>query len=120
MKFDEAIEQMKGLHERAGKGVYRTNGTIYEPAFTPWELESEFLNYVDGILDELQDEYAPTIEMTQKQKEDVFGAATGDTTIDNVGKYDFEWASQETKLTDIQIMTAWLHPETIKVVDDDV
>lgn len=79
------------------------------------------------FMEQLRDIYAPTIEMTKNQywfitseyeKESVV-EAVANLTVDDIIKEKFHsnfWAP----LTQEQVVQAWLHPETIKVVDDDV
>lgn len=99
MKFDEAIDKID------------VNGTLID---------------ILGVLKELQQEYAPTVEMTKFQKgfllhylenfsfhefiSDVYMARYSSKEIDLNDKYEH--------LSDEDLMQAWLHPETIKVVDE--
>lgn len=76
------------------------------------------------LIRELKDTYAPTIEMTKNQylfitseyeKESVV-EAVANLTVDDIIKEKFHsnfWAP----LSEKQVVQAWLHPETIKVVD---
>ncbi|MGK4017903.1 hypothetical protein AB0Y21_06495 [Weissella paramesenteroides] len=95
--FDEALEQL-------------------EPR-TIWSSEMR------DLLEQLRATYAPTIEMTKNQylfitseyeKESVV-EAVANLTVDDIIKEKFHsnfWAP----LTQEQVVQAWLHPETIKVV----
>lgn len=98
--FDEALAKI-GTYLKNNK---RSNENDYKFLLT--------------ILDELREEYAPTIEMTKHEKkyllrylnnssfnwliEDIFSLETD----------DFE------KLSDEDLMQAWLHPETIKIIEE--
>ena len=86
------------------------------------------------FMERLRDIYAPTIEMTENQK-NAFDKAkrvlnTRDlalnfgqewTILDEVSGKVFGHGQGEATNEQIEaIMQAWLHPETIKVVDNDV
>ena len=80
-------------------------------------------------LEELERVYTPTVEMTQAQYDMLIEGVNLDHTSDNAlaetlsaddylddGFNEDYWKP----LTDRQVAQAWLHPECIKVVDDDV
>lgn len=89
-------------------------------------------NRIDEIIDSLKEEYAPTVEMTKKQyevwnvslerskkhKEDFiyFIDVLDDESSfqDNVFREKLEYFINDSK----PLMQAWLHPETIKIVDE--
>lgn len=95
MTFDEAIEDIRtlSLNEEAG-------------------LSPKVVNI---IINKLREEYTPAIKMTEKQH----GAFvnwkyhTAGWNMTNCA----EWARDE-NITANNAMQAWLHPETIKVVDE--
>ena len=86
------------------------------------------------FMERLRDIYAPTIEMTQAQY-DIFDSALAASKenendfiyfIDNLDTQSHFYGDIFGKELSVfindsrYIMQAWLHPETIKVVDDDV
>ncbi|MBU6001428.1 hypothetical protein KQ236_15440, partial [Lactococcus lactis] len=97
MTFDEAIDRID------------VNGTLIDTL---------------GVLQALQQEYAPTVEMTQEQHDYIDpliqeGKELGATFTEFWEVYKYMGASK--KLTPAfknqeQAMQAWLHPETIKIV----
>ncbi|MBZ1519290.1 hypothetical protein J3330_09275 [Leuconostoc mesenteroides] len=74
----------------------------------------------------LRDEYAPTIEMTKEQHDYIDpliqqGKELGATFTEFWEVYKFIGASKKIDRTfdrQEQAMLAWLHPETIKIVDE--
>ncbi|GMA66791.1 MULTISPECIES: hypothetical protein [Leuconostoc gelidum group] len=103
--FDEAIEELRlAIPEK-----------FYQPTMHDVAVILETQN---KVVDSLRKEYAPTIEMTKHEKkyllrylnnssfnwliEDIFSLETD----------DFE------KLSDEDLMQAWLHPETIKIIEE--
>lgn len=107
MTFDEAIEHFKNNTDISGIAV--------------------FLDDVEDTLKELRDEYAPTVEMTKKQyntfkwhKDNLdFSACLG--TFQNYNgetRMGHKFDNLKGNLSDEDIMQAWLHPETIKIVDE--
>ena len=99
------------------------------------EAETVLKNSIDlaeGIkivLDELQEEYAPTIEMTSLEKEQLLNAKSFKSSF---SQFWDEIKSQPTKvkfglqsgpitfatLTETELMSAWLHPDSIKIKPD--
>ncbi|MGQ4573326.1 hypothetical protein ACUIJP_04490 [Leuconostoc pseudomesenteroides] len=67
------------------------------------------------LITQLKEEYAPTVEMTKRQYHSfkLWKYHTAGWNMTNCA----EWARDE-KMTATNAMQAWLHPETIKVVDD--
>lgn len=78
------------------------------------------------MIDELQEQYAPTVEMTKEQYDYIAplikeGQELGATFTEFWEVYKFIGASK--KITTAfksqeQAMQAWLHPETIKIVNE--
>ncbi|MFG6674097.1 hypothetical protein ACGYLR_07020 [Leuconostoc lactis] len=105
MTFDEAIEKLEQL---ANFEVGKTTGNIRRD----FKLE---LGDVRDLLTELREEYAPTVEMT-KQEFEIFSKAKVDEDsaewLDNVA-----WDRVDYKYPDF--FMAWLHPETVQIIDDD-
>lgn len=82
-------------------------------------------NFVDmnleeaiSIINSLREEYAPTVEMTKEQYEPFSKLA-----VDEIGDQEEldAFVNEELDLGDMTVrkgLNAWLHPETIKVVDE--
>lgn len=79
---------------------------------------------VESVVEELRETYAQTVEMTQLQVDQMMSFKAA-----NVGFGTFiykqglgevpafkDWIQQD---REDELMQAWLHPETIKVVDDE-
>ncbi|MCT3054459.1 hypothetical protein EFN57_10400 [Leuconostoc citreum] len=116
MTFDEAIEHFRNNTDISGTAV--------------------FLDDVEDTLKELREEYAPTIEMTKAQFDQVEYAKKNLTAsqlprvIHNQPEGDWSYLDelsgrlfkhQQGGMTDKNIediMRIWLHPETIKIVDE--
>lgn len=98
MTFDEAIEHFRNNTDISGTAV--------------------FLNDVEDTLKELREEYAPTVEMT-KLKHDVFAE---EMEIYYITQEELDsFITDGLNLGDMTVrkgLNAWLHPETIKVVDE--
>lgn len=96
MTFDEALYQL-------------------EPR-TIWSSEMR------DLLEQLRQEYAPTVEMTKKQFNLI--EKHPDSIVWAVGSFE-EWETWDDfnddfwePLTQREVVQAWLHPETIKAVDE--
>lgn len=112
MKFDDATAKV---------GTYLKNNDLNNS-----DDNDRFFHI---ILNELRQEYAPTVEMTKEQKHilDDYrepGLYDGDYAF-NVfydEAHDYRLSLRDTGLfdniTEKQLMQAWLHPETIKMVDE--
>ncbi|MDM7646634.1 hypothetical protein QUE93_06350 [Leuconostoc falkenbergense] len=125
MTFDEAIKNLRGL---SMDGAYKL-----------------YSDDVIQLVNELRKEYAPTVEMTPraykflKKEHNKFVKAGNDNFLSNNGlgnwrfydehKIDFdtdeEYIDQFTAehnhfkgLKRTEVIQAWLHPETIKIVDE--
>ena len=73
------------------------------------------------ILNELRLEYAPTVEMTKKQYEiSVSSRDNAVNRVDKVGLLEFmsAYALLDLEIDHLRLMQAWLHPETIKIIDE--
>lgn len=94
MKFDEAYEELK-------------NNVKYK------KINADVVNY---IFDKLREEYAPTIEMTSGNKGTFI--QEGDSLSKLLtGYFGFDalyWGD----VSERKVAQAWLHPETIKLVDE--
>ena len=92
-----------------------------------FEEAIEIIEEVDGdvgaigyIINKLQETYAPKIKMTSEQKEQFM--AFVDSPDDKFENFWFCLGSGDSlyknKISDEDLMRAWLHPELIEVVDD--
>lgn len=126
MTFDEAIEKVEQL---ANFEVGKTTGDIRR------DLKLE-LGDVRDLLTELREEYAPTIEMTKRQLDEIarfksmfptrafadiiYNGQDGEWTyLDELSGH--LWGHRQHGATNKNIedtMKAYLYPETIKVVDE--
>ena len=95
MKFDEALEDISALS---------LNETV---GLSP--------KVVNTIINKLREEYTPIIKMTKKQH-NIFVNWKYHTAGWNMTNCA-EWARDE-NITANNAMQAWLHPETIKIVDE--
>ncbi|MBZ1515978.1 hypothetical protein J3326_02095 [Leuconostoc mesenteroides] len=101
MTFDEALEHFRNNTDISGTAV--------------------FLDDVEDTLKELSEEYAPTVEMTKKQYEILASSRNNAVNrVDKVGLLEFmsAYALLDLEIDHLKLMQAWLHPETIKVVDE--
>ena len=74
------------------------------------------------LLEQLQATYAPTVEMTQ-QEFDIFKSfvyaddARISVMLNEINKFGgLRWFDLFESLSDEDLMSAWLHPETVKVI----
>ena len=108
MTFDEAIEIVEVFDEDPELEYWMPSSKVYE------------------IIERLREEYAPTIEMTNYQKglllrylEDLsFSELISDVYLSRADGAGDEHGDRYDGLSDEDIMNAWLHPETIKIVDE--
>ncbi|MSB66627.1 hypothetical protein [Leuconostoc lactis] len=98
MTFDEAYEELK-------------NDVKYK------KINADVVNY---IFDKLREEYAPTVEMTEVQRDLILRNRDEDKLYEIMGDEDgyyfdsLYWGVLEPH----EVAQAYLHPETIKVVDE--
>lgn len=115
MKFNEAIEVLAN---------FENNKLVKEG-----QLEYGLYRAYDvvGVLQKLQQEYAPTIEMTKGQydfitseyeRENVVDAVAN-LTVDDFLRENFDAKFWE-PLTQREVVQAWLRPETVKLVDYEI
>lgn len=110
MTFDDAIQEIYDL------AVLKEYQTLEEDTW--WNSNSQVVN----LLEELRETYAPTIEMTELQKHQLLAfkeIQAGFSTFmfkQGAGEVpafeDFITTDREAEL-----MYAWLHPETITLID---
>jgi len=108
MKFDDAIQIIDGMTMISG-------GFGISP------------DVAKRIIEDLREEYTPTIEMTKNDR---------DILLYNLQNYPFDVFAESIALSDKEkfglpankefkglsiedLMQAWLHPETIKIVDNE-
>lgn len=114
MKFDEAFKCAKeNSFIESYEDIYVYNHVID-------------LDDVIEILEKLEDEYAPTIEMTKGQyafitseyeRENVVDAVAN-LTVDDFLKENFDAKFWE-PLTQREVVQAWLHPDDIQIIDKE-
>jgi len=112
MKFNEAINEVRS-HENT---YDETSGTI------------QTFSVLD-MIDELRQEYAPTVEMTKEDKKTLLYYLENSTFFSLIErKHAFievemlgitSGSNEFLDLSDEDLMQAWLHPETVKVLDDE-
>lgn len=89
----------------------------------------DMTNKIDEVFNKLREEYAPTIEMTAKEKEHLLSIATTSVTFTNFYEQvlkqstNIKFGVQTTPelykhLPENELMQAWLHQDTIKVKGD--
>lgn len=85
----------------------------------------DMANKIEGIVDTLRQEYAPTIDMTLSQKENLLKMKENKfSLIEIVAEFDGgelinDFDSYWGNLTEQQLVMAWLHPECIKVINEE-
>lgn len=111
--FDEAIEELRlAIPEK----FY--NPTLHDIAVM-LETQTKVINL-------LREEYAPTVEMTKVGKNYLlyylenssFGSFISDINLARSGTIRVEPTDYFEDLSDEDLMQAWIHPETIKLVDE--
>lgn len=103
MTFDEAIAKV---------GTYLKNNDLSNS-----ENNDRFF-YI--ILNDLRQEYAPTVEMTKSQKDLILRNQDEDKLYEIMADDDGYYFNAEFSgdLEPHEVASAYLHPETIKVVDE--
>lgn len=108
MTFDEAIAKV---------GTYLKNNDLSNS-----DNNDRFFHI---ILNELREEYAPTVGMAKRQydfiatdyeRENIVDAVAN-LSVDDILRERFDVSFWE-PLTQREVVSAWLHPETIKIVDE--
>lgn len=111
MTFDEVLEKISNLQGSAG---YASGGDVVTPIFSPLEV-NDLLTGIADMVEELRQEYAPTIEMTKEQKE-YYGSRTLLSGMSFLGNTRYYTDDVHTITREISL--AILHPETIKVMEE--
>lgn len=97
----------------------------FDEALNELEPRTIWSSEMRDLLEQLRQEYAPTVEMTKRQyafitseyeRENVVDAVAN-LTFDDILKENFHAKFWE-PLAQREVVQAWLHPETIKVVDE--
>lgn len=80
------------------------------------DISSTDVDSIVNLIEDLRQEYAPTVEMTQKQYDSFIGWKyhTAGWNMTNCA----EWARDE-HVTATDAMRAWLDPNVIKVVEEE-
>ncbi|MDM7641080.1 hypothetical protein [Leuconostoc citreum] len=97
MTFDEMIEKLLNNED------YNTDGLSVDDVIT--------------LIEVLRLEYAPTVKMTKAQNEAFVESVEGIATQEQLDSF----IDEELDLGDMTVrkgLNAWLHPETIKIVDE--
>lgn len=76
----------------------------------------------DDALDDLRDEYVPKVEMTKEEADIILGYLEDDSFFNLLSRIGSVGGFRDRHnlfldLSDEDIMQAWLHPESIKVVE---
>ncbi|WP_273713170.1 hypothetical protein [Leuconostoc mesenteroides] len=100
MTFDEAIEKIESITDELN-------------------IRQEVINDVVSVVEGLREEYAPTVEMTKEQRKGLLFDGKGRETPHKNFVFMKEVQKVNEKNINIDIlMSAFVHPETIKVVDE--
>ena len=119
MTFEEAIEHLDNVKEAESKDYTDKFGHFDELAF---ELKNYKLwaREVHKTIDKLQSTYAPKIKMTFEQKDEFMAFVNSQD--DNFENFWFCLGSGDSlyknKISEEDLMHAWLHPELIEVSDE--
>ena len=95
----------------------------FDEALNKLEPRTIWSGEMRDLLELLRQEYAPTIEMTQTQyhfiatdyEREYIVDAVANLSVDNILRENFHVSFWE-PLTQREVVSAWLHPETIKIV----
>lgn len=102
MKFDDAVQIIDGMPMLSGSfGI------------SP--------NVVKKIVEDLREEYAPTVEMTEEQRDLIFKTKDDDKLYEIMADEDGYYfdACYWEELRPNQVASAYLHPESIKAIDNE-
>lgn len=114
MTFDELLNDLETFKKQAGYKYHEDPNSALDMGFK--------LNEIEESVKELCETYAPTIRLTQKQYDQLKTAKE----LTNLMSLCYELINSNHplynslyNLSDKDLATAWLHPETIKVVDSN-
>ncbi|MGR8826847.1 hypothetical protein N2E09_04415 [Leuconostoc citreum] len=127
MTFDEAVEELKTLSKNGADTWYGDN--LEKRTHVKGHIES---GSVEMLIYQLRKEYVPTIEMTQRQKDLLLHYKQHSWFSLFLGKLNDPYNEIYRSLPDLscfdnwgtakerenEILSAWLHPETIKVIGE--
>lgn len=124
MTFDEAVREYQ-LRSSIGPLV---QGMKLSPFVNVPQQEYDRVKFLNNLfsetINELRKEYAPTVEMTKEDKQsllDLKSRATFYFFNQSIKKWQQDRIGLQMPyggLTEDKLMSAWLHPETIKIVDE--
>ena len=97
MTFDEYDKELMELVDRYGDEPYYGD--------------------IDNLVDKLQETYAPTVEMTKEQAR-VFTLYYDSKKPFNKNEFEYPDNLFMESISDKELTQAWLHPETIKIVEE--
>jgi len=86
-------------------------------------LDEEVVSLVIYVMDTQKDTYSPTVEMTKAQYKILVRARNNAVNrVDKVGLLEFmsAYSLLNLEIDHLSLMQAWLHPETIKIIDEDI
>lgn len=90
----------------------------FDEALNELEPRTIWSSEMRDLLEQLRAEYAPTIEMTECEKDTLLKYVFGDNgNFFDLVEYETDYLYK--KLSPSELMQAWLHPEMVKVVDDE-
>lgn len=111
MKFEDAIEKINDL--------------FFEPCvpgYSSGDFAPEFFGQIEDleeIIEELQETYAPKIKMTQRESDMLKRLKRVPQT--DVGVVDYSRPEPKVLLSnESKFVDAWLHPELIEEVENDI
>lgn len=116
MTFDEALKEVSELSKKGAETWY--GDQLEKRTNVKGHLES---GDVEVIINKLRKEYVPTVEMTKGQYEIlVMSRCNAVDRVDKVGLLEFmsAYSLLNQEIDHLRLMQAWLHPETIKVMEE--
>jgi len=120
MKFDEAVREYQ-LCSSIGPLV---QGIKLSPFTDIPQQEYDRVKFLNNlfyeIINKLQQEYAPTVEMTEEQRDLIFRTKDDDKLYEIMADEDGYYfdACYWEELRPNQVASAYLHPETIRIVEE--
>lgn len=100
-------------------------GLTFDEALDQLEPRTIWSSEMRDLLEQLRQEYAPTIEMTKSQYNFIATDYERENIVDTVANLSVDDILREKfhasfwyPLTQREVVQAWLHPETIKIVDE--
>lgn len=93
----------------------------FDEAFEELEPRTIWSSEMRDLLEQLRQEYAPTVEMTKWQYGMLVVSLNNTINrVDKVGIFEFMslYSLLNQEIDHLSLMQAWLHPETIKIIDE--